>query len=71
MQNTTLDLSDIEIVRQVIDGDVNAFESLLTKYNRLVLNIVNRHVPYSEAEEIVQDTFVRAYQSLPDRKSVV
>ena len=68
MQNTTLDLSDIEIVRQVIDGDVNAFESLLTKYNRLVLNIVNRHVPYSEAEEIVQDTFVRAYQSLPTFK---
>ena len=27
--------------------------------------IVKKHVPYREVEEIAQDTFIRAYQSLP------
>jgi RNA polymerase sigma-70 factor (ECF subfamily) len=56
--------SDIEIVRQVIGGDKNAFESLMKRYNGLVLSIVKRHVPYNEVEETAQNVFIRIYQSL-------
>lgn len=60
--------SDIEIVHRIIKGDVNAFEHLVKKYEEHVLNIVKRHIPYNQIEEIAQDIFVRAYQSLPTFK---
>ena len=57
--------SDNEIVRQVLDGNVNAFESLLKRHSVRVLKIVQRHVPHEDVEETAQETFVRAYRSLP------
>ncbi|MFH1243190.1 MAG: RNA polymerase sigma factor [Pseudomonadota bacterium] len=68
MQKDSLRPSDAEIVRQVLDGNVNAFEPLLRKYSSLVLKIVKKHVPHGDVEETTQDTFVRAYQSLPTFK---
>jgi RNA polymerase sigma-70 factor, ECF subfamily len=56
---------DDEIIRRVVGGDVNVFEVLLQRYRRLVFRIVLKHVPHDSAEEVAQDTFVRAYQSLP------
>ena len=64
MENESLEPRDAEIVRQVLDGYVNAFESLLTRYRDLVLKIVKKHVPYDDIEETAQDVFVRVYQSL-------
>lgn len=58
--------SDAEIVRQIIDGDVNAFEHLLTKYQKYVFKIVSRHVPHPQVEETTHEVFIRAYQSLPN-----
>jgi RNA polymerase sigma-70 factor, ECF subfamily len=57
--------TDDEIVRQVLDGHVNAFESLLKRHSGQVLKIVQRHVPHEDVEETTQETFVRAYRSLP------
>ena len=65
MHNDTLKPSDAEIVRQVVGGNVNAFEILLKRHQALVLRIVNRHLPNHEVEETIQDVFVRSYQSLP------
>jgi len=56
--------SDAEIVRRVIEGEINAFESLLLRYKDHVLQVVKKHVPYNEVEETAHDVFVRAYQSL-------
>ena len=61
-------LSDAEIIRRVIDGDVNFFEQLLKRYQDHVLSIVKKHVPYNDVEEMAQDVFVRAYQALPGFK---
>jgi len=60
--------SDDEIIRRVLDGDANAFEHLLVKFQDQVLRIVRKHIPYGQAEETAQDVFVRAYQSLPTFK---
>ena len=68
MQKDSLSLSDAEIVRQVLDGDVNAFEFILTRYKVQVLKIVKKHVPSEAAEETIQEAFVRAYESLPTFK---
>lgn len=68
MQNDPLQSSDTEIVRRVLDGNANAFESLLVRHKNTVLKIVKRHVPYNEVEETTQNVFLRAYQSLPSFK---
>ncbi len=68
MQNDALRSSDEEIVRQVLDGNVNAFESVILRHQVLVLAIVKKHVPEDAVEETAQEAFVRAYQSLPTFK---
>jgi RNA polymerase sigma-70 factor (ECF subfamily) len=68
MQNDSSKPSDAEIVRQVLDGYVNAFESLLIRYEELVLKIVKKHVPYNDVEETTQDVFMRVYKSLSNFK---
>ncbi len=64
MDNGSSKPSDAEIVRRVIEGEINAFESLLLRYKDHVLGVVKKHVPYNEVEETAHDVFVRAYQSL-------
>lgn len=56
--------ADIDIVRRVLEGDVNAFAYLLERHQDVVLRIAARHAPADRVEEIAQDAFVRAYQSL-------
>ena len=65
MQNDPIKSSDTEIVRRVLKGDVNAFESLLIRYKDTVLKIIKKHVPYNDVEETIQNVFLRTYQSLP------
>lgn len=65
MQTTLETLSDAEIIRQVVEGDIDRFELLLEKYQNYVLTIVKKHVPYEQIEETTHEVFVRAYQSLP------
>jgi len=68
MQNHPSRPSDSEIIRRIINGDVNSFEYLLKKYQDHVLRIVTKHIPYNEAEETAHNVFVRAYQALPGFK---
>ena len=68
MQNDAVRSSDEEIVRQVLGGNVNAFESVILRHRVLVLMIVKKHVPEDAVEETAQEAFVRAYQSLPTFK---
>lgn len=66
MQNDLNRASDEEIIHCVLNGDVNAFAYLLIRYKNHVHRIVCRHVPYDEVEDMCQDVFMRAYQSLPN-----
>ncbi|RJP92441.1 MAG: RNA polymerase sigma factor [Desulfobacteraceae bacterium] len=58
------DASDIEIIRHVLSGEVNAFEILIERYQSHVFSIVRRHVPNAMVDEVAHDVFVRAYQGL-------
>ncbi|MEP2934921.1 MAG: sigma-70 family RNA polymerase sigma factor [Gilvibacter sp.] len=60
--NTTTDQYHID---QTLGGDANAFGELVGRYQDYVYTIVVRMIRNKEeAQEIVQDTFVKAYQSL-------
>ena len=60
--------ADAEVVNRIVSGDVNAFESLLQKYEAHVVRIVKKHIPFDKVEEVAQDVFIRVYQSLPNFK---
>lgn len=69
MKTADATTSDLEIIRQVLDGKINAFELLLEKYQQHVVKIVKKHIPYEQIEEVTHDVFIRAYQSLPTFKN--
>ncbi|MBN2539035.1 MAG: RNA polymerase sigma factor [Deltaproteobacteria bacterium] len=68
MHNTPGKPSDNEIIHRIIDGDIDEFAQILTRYKDYVMGIVSRHVPYDQVEETAHDAFIRAYQSLPTFK---
>jgi RNA polymerase sigma factor (sigma-70 family) len=56
---------DSYYIEKVINGDVSAYASLVTKHKTLVFSIALKILNNREdAEEIAQDTFLKAYQSL-------
>lgn len=57
--------TDFELVAQVQSGHEAAFDELMARYRRPVLNFVYRMLgDAAEAEDVAQDVFVRAYQNL-------
>jgi len=55
---------DAILVRSAKDGDRSAFGRLYTRYAPVVHGIVLSRVPPSEADDLVQDVFVRAMRQL-------
>ncbi|MBT3308975.1 MAG: RNA polymerase sigma factor RpoE [Gammaproteobacteria bacterium] len=57
--------TDQVLVEQVQRGDKRAFDLLVLKYQHKVVALVNRFVKdRSEAEDVAQDAFIRAYRAL-------
>lgn len=62
--------TDSELVTRANGGQLKAFEELMSKYERKVYNIAYRMTGNREdAEEILQETFLSVYKSLPRFKS--
>ena len=61
--------SDVALVHRILDGDDSAFSELVKKYQKPVHALVWRKIgDFHIAEEITQDTFLKAYQKLPTLK---
>lgn len=57
--------SDIEIIDAVLGGNQAAYADLVKKHQRYVFTLAMRFTKSREdAEEVAQDTFVKAYRSL-------
>lgn len=69
MKTVAETMTDLDIIRQILDGKVNAFELLLERYQEYVVKIVKKHIPYDQIEEVTHDVFIRSYQSLPTFKN--
>ena len=60
-----VEASDAELVRRVRTGDIGAYSTLVARYrNRLGRYAVHMLGDREDAEEALQDSFVRAYRSL-------
>ncbi len=57
--------SDSQLIQSILDGDEAAFAELVEKYQKQVHALVWRKIgDFHIAEEITQDTFLKAYQKL-------
>ncbi len=58
-------LSDEDVVRRILDGDVQLFEILMRRHNQRMFRAIRVLVPNdAEAEDVLQETYVRAYHHL-------
>lgn len=54
-------------MHRVQQGDKAAFDLLVLKYQHKIVHLVNRYVKDpSEAQDVAQDTFIKAYRALGD-----
>lgn len=54
---------DFKIMRSIQKGDMVAFNSMVDRYKDRLMNVIGRMLSsVEEAEDIVQETFVRVYQ---------
>lgn len=56
---------DEDLVAKVQQGDKKSFDLLVIKYQHRIIQLVNRYVKDpSEAQDVAQETFVKAYRAL-------
>lgn len=56
---------DHELVQRVQQGDRAAFDLLVRRYQHRIVALTTRYVgDWSEAQDVAQDTFVRAYRAI-------
>ena len=54
-----------ELIQQIVNGDTQAYAKFVDHYKGLVFTLALRMMKHrEEAEEVAQDTFVKAYKSL-------
>ena len=64
-QRITMNDRDKEIIQKVLDGDVQAFAHLIDRHKAKAMTLAVRILKNREdAEEALQDSFVRMYRSL-------
>lgn len=56
--------SDEELVAATLAGDMSAFERLVERYRDLVVRVAARIVGREEAEDVAQDSLLRAFHRL-------
>ncbi len=60
-------LSDNEIISQVLNGNQQAYAGLVNRYQNYVFTLASRMIKNREdAEEVAQDSFIKAYKYLAD-----
>jgi len=58
--------SDLSLVQRAQKGEAGAFDALVRRYQHKVVKLVMRYVRnQTEAEDIAQEAFIKAYRALP------
>lgn len=59
--------ADQQLVERVQAGDKSAFDVLVRKYQHKLIKMISRYVnDPSEAQDVAQETFIKAYRALPN-----
>jgi RNA polymerase sigma factor (sigma-70 family) len=61
----TFSMNDSELINQILNGNMNAFTFLVSRYQKLVIHITGRLIQrQDELEDVCQDVFLKVYQNL-------
>jgi RNA polymerase sigma-70 factor (ECF subfamily) len=56
---------DKDTIINIINGDIGAFEIIIKKYQLRIINLCFKYTKnYSDAEEVAQEAFFKAFSSL-------
>jgi RNA polymerase sigma-70 factor, ECF subfamily len=56
---------DQALVQRVQKGDKRAFDLLVSRYQHRIISVIGRYVhDWADAQDVAQDTFIRAYRAL-------
>ena len=70
MEGDIMKNNDVELIHRVIEGDDSAYSTLVEKYKKQVHALAWRKIgDFHIAEDITQDTFLKAYQKLSTLKN--
>src|SRR5579883_1178027 len=59
-------IEDTELVRRFVGGDETAFVEIMRRYQAKIFAVAHSLLHnHADAEEITQDTFIRAHRNLP------
>jgi RNA polymerase sigma-70 factor (ECF subfamily) len=62
----TASVTDKQLVLRVQDGDKNAFDLLVVKYQQKIMSLISRYVhDADEVQDVAQEAFIKAYRALP------
>lgn len=62
-------MTDSEIITSILKGDTTKFRILVERYQKMIFRTCNGFVHNKEdADDLTQETFIQAYQSLSDFK---
>src|SRR5437763_3911843 len=65
LSNGTKTLADEEVVRRVLEGETALFELIMRRYNQRLYRVTRAILrDDAEAEDVMQDSYVRAYEHL-------
>ena len=64
------EIDDISLIKQINDGNIDAFTHIVRRYQAMVYSIVYKVSSNTvEAQDITQEVFIKIYQSLSQFKS--
>ena len=64
--NDTPEIEEVRLIRSILDGDQDAFCSLVLFYEYPLLNFLNAFLDdWDDARDIAQETFISVYYALP------
>jgi RNA polymerase sigma-70 factor (ECF subfamily) len=65
MDSTAMGLTDQNVIRAVLGGDSKAYRTLVVEHSAMIFRVAYRITQNeADAEEVVQETFLRGYQKL-------
>lgn len=62
-------VADAALVAEVLEGDTESFSELVNRYKNLLTSFIAARVAPTEVEDLAQDTFLRAFRTLPSLRN--
>jgi len=64
MKKTHVEDPGLGLIKEVAEGDENAFGQLVKRYEHSVMNTIYRYIGnYSEAEDVAQEVFIKVWRN--------